>query len=701
MRADMKEQIRLFSSDLDGTLTGKPDATLAFRRTWDRMREERAAGGRAAEERPLLVYNSGRLLPHTLEHLQQCGLPDPDYLICGVGTLIYDFGERHIVKVFSDTLNTGWNRQLVRETILEYKDIGEQPQKYQNKFKSSWYLHDAPAERIDTIRQDLRDRGLSVNVVYSSSRDLDILPLYANKGNALRWLLDRLEIPADRCLVAGDTGNDNSMFYIEGVHGIIVENAQPELLLATMELPTFTATKPFADGVLEGLIHFGVIERVADVSGEELTHLQYDPKLHSLVQSESFKSLSNEQLAFIDEAYDRAVDALKRNITPLGFSACSLTDNSFGSTDENYRSVWARDGAITVMNSLSIEDPDIRAAQRVTLTTLLEHVSTRGQVPSNIRIDSVTPDYSGVGDIASIDSGLWLVIAFYHYIRTTRDYQFMRNWAGEINHAMDWLEAQDSNADSLLEIPEAGDWMDLFGRSYNVLYDEVLWYSANICHGRLAELLGDFDLAGYRLRLAQNIKETINRKFWPSIKTENPRSFAEQQFSLGDTSYLLAEITPFNYDWRCDVYGNILAALFNVLSLERAKTAFQFMWGVGANEPGPVVNLYPPVSAGDPSWRPYYTVNLLNLPHHYHNGGVWPFIGAYWVMFISRLGLRDLAQQELYRLARVNHLGIEEPWEFNEWVHGKTGRPMGKRYQAWSAAGYIGAYYTLQVEMSG
>jgi hypothetical protein len=70
-------------------------------------------------------------------------------------------------------------------------------------------------------------------------------------------------------------------------------------------------------------------------------------------------------------------------------------------------------------------------------------------------------------------------------------------------------------------------------------------------------------------------------------------------------------------------------------------------------------------------------------------------------MFISRLGLRDLGQQELYRLAQLNKLGIEEDWEFNEWVHGQTGRPMGKRYQAWSAAGYLGAYYTLQIEMGG
>ena len=60
---------------------------------------------------------------------------------------------------------------------------------------------------------------------------------------------------------------------------------------------------------------------------------------------------------------------------------------------------------------------------------------------------------------------------------------------------------------------------------------------------------------------------------------------------------------------------------------------FRFLWGVGVNDPGPVKNLYPPVQAGDPEWREYYTVNLLNLPNHYHNGGIWPFIGGMWVRY--------------------------------------------------------------------
>ena len=132
--------------------------------------------------------------------------------------------------------------------------------------------------------------------------------------------------------------------------------------------------------------------------------------------------------------------------------------------------------------------------------------------------------------------------------------------------------------------------------------------------------------------------------------------------------------------------------------IDRARTAFRFMWGVGVNEPWPVANLYPVVQSGDPDWKAYYTVNLLNLPHHYHNGGLWPFVGGMWVRFIHRLGFHDVACRELVRLAKLNQLGRDQDWEFNEWAHGQTGKPMGKAFQAWSAACYLRACQEVEID---
>jgi len=220
-----------------------------------------------------------------------------------------------------------------------------------------------------------RLRDWRIAVVYSSSRDLDILPEYANKGNALLWLAETLKVEASRILVAGDTGNDISMFQLDDVFGIVVENAQPELLAATVHKNYFKAAKPFADGVLQGLLHFGVIDEIPDISGEEVEHRSYSPQIQAVLKSQVFGKLREDQIEYIDHAYEKAIEALKKNITPIGFSACSIADNTFANTDQNYRSIWARDGSITVMNSLGLDDADIRSCQEKTLVTLLENVN--------------------------------------------------------------------------------------------------------------------------------------------------------------------------------------------------------------------------------------------------------------------------------------------------------------------------------------
>jgi len=682
--------IRVFASDLDGTLLGNPESALRFKHAWEAL--DRA-------HRPVLVFNSGRTVKDTLSLVSARRLPEPEYIIGGVGTELFDFHRRQDVSEFNAEFGEGWDLKTVEAVMQATPGVQRQPPEFLHPYKSSWYLHRADRRQIDELRGRLAEAGLRVNVIYSSLRDLDVLPQCANKGYALDWLCRRLNIPLENVLVAGDTANDSAMFMLRGVHGIVVENAQPELFEAVVKLPVFVPRSVMADGVLEGLKHFGVVPDIPLPRSLPPRQRNGAAWRGMLFSSDAFRSLSEEERTLIATGYEKALDALRRNITPMGFSACSLADNTVTGTDANYRSVWARDGCFTVVQTIEMDDPDIRAAQRATLRTLLDAVAPNGQVPANVRIDDRSTEYTGVGGICSIDSGLWLIMAVYHYVTATGDLVMLAEYSAVLRRCMEWLTAHDSNNDGLIEVPEAGDWTDLFGRSYQVLYDEVLWYRANVCYGRLLEYQQEFERAADFLRWSQHIAGKIKASFWPSTTAE-PRAhaaFADRQSSLGDAQYLIAEITPFAFNWRCDVLGNILAFLTNVVDVERARTAFRFMWGVGVNQPYPVSNLYPAVHSGDPDWRPYYTVNLLNLPHHYHNGGHWPFIGGLWVRFIHRLGLHDLACHELVKLAEVNRLGRNTEWEFNEWVHGVTGRPMGKSYQAWSAAAYLRACQELQL----
>lgn len=420
-----------------------------------------------------------------------------------------------------------------------------------------------------------------------------------------------------------------------------------------------------------------------------------------LFNPEEYRALSADELALLQTGYPRAVEALRKNITPKGFTACSVQDNEVLGTDANYRAVWARDGAKTIVWTLDLDDPDIRDCQRNTFRTLLSHQAPGGQIPGHVLIETDQPEYGGVGGITSIDSGLWLIIALNRFCEATGDWSLAEEFRHGLQRAMDWIGAHDSNNCGLLEIPEAGDWTDLFARSYHILYDEVLWYRCLVCYTGILRRLGDDARADDYAKWAVHVHRTILRKFWPSTTaaSDGPLpSFSDVQFGLGDARYLVCEISPFGFSWRCDVYANLLAYMMNLVDRSRAMLTFRFLWGVGVNDPFPVRNLYPPVNAGDPEWRPYFTVNLMNLPNHYHNGGIWPFIGGLWVRFIHKLGMVQLAQREMVNLARLCSRGIDREWEFNEWHHGVTGRPMGKAFQAWSAASFIQACHDLHLD---
>lgn len=250
-----KGPVRMLSTDVDGTLMGNASALLRFKQTWE---------GLDPAQRPLLCYNSGRLTDDLIELIELEPLPVPDYLICGVGTSIYDYRGRKSIKSFHDILDEGWDLEAIEGLLRDLPGIAKQPKRFQNAYKSSWYLPEASSEMITEIEQEIERHGFDLNVVYSSQRDLDILPKYANKGNALSWLLKHLKIPREETLAAGDTGNDSAMFHEKGIRGIIVGNAQPELHEATVGLPVYRAEGSSADGVLEGLLHFNVIDRIAE-----------------------------------------------------------------------------------------------------------------------------------------------------------------------------------------------------------------------------------------------------------------------------------------------------------------------------------------------------------------------------------------------------------------------------------------------------
>jgi len=123
--------VRLFSTDLDGTLLGNPEASQRFKTAWTVL---------SSEARPLLVYNSGRLVDDLRRFVDDGTLPAADFYVGGVGTQVFDVKAGRMLDELYAHLAEGWDRARVREIAGRFPAVRPQPDEFQHEFKSSWFL---------------------------------------------------------------------------------------------------------------------------------------------------------------------------------------------------------------------------------------------------------------------------------------------------------------------------------------------------------------------------------------------------------------------------------------------------------------------------------------------------------------------------------------------------------------------------------
>lgn len=404
--------------------------------------------------------------------------------------------------------------------------------------------------------------------------------------------------------------------------------------------------------------------------------------------------MNQKETNLVNDGKQRALDILHRCATPHGFKASA--------DPAGYPQVWGRDSIVTLLGAIASGDPELIAAGRASLDSLGSAQSCWGLVPLNI-----TPEtgYISTENAGACDANLWYILGQYALFQATGDRQaFSKAWP-RIIRALNWLQYQDMNECGLLEIPEAGNWMDLISIRYNTLYDNVLYYAATLIYEQVCSQIPELSTDVPCHNSADSIHERLNLLFWidrcwvASHFAEHLEKLKAIRLEWFMLYYNIGTISsrPFYLPWVafreygdwCDSLGNLLAILTGVADGHRAEHILRYMLQVGMAEPYPTKAIYPPIYPGESAWREYYRSRNLNLPHQYHNGGIWPMVGGFHVAALVRRNWQAEAERLLVRLANANRQGFHSNWEFNEWMHGETGHPMGFAHQAWSAAMFL------------
>lgn len=234
-------------SDLDGTLVdGSRSDGLSKLKQWIVDNKSRVIFGIA----------SGRNKKITQEAFAKYDLPDPDILICSAGSEIY-YTEKCIPdNGWQSHINYQWKRTELQKELLAFPGIRMQEPAAQWPYKLSYYVNDRfNDDDMANLYKFLDDRKLKAKILLTENKFLDILPLRASKGHAVRYLSYKWKIPLENFITAGNSGNDKDMLTGK-TKAIVVANYSPELEELKDNKLIYFAKSDLSEGILEGIIHY-------------------------------------------------------------------------------------------------------------------------------------------------------------------------------------------------------------------------------------------------------------------------------------------------------------------------------------------------------------------------------------------------------------------------------------------------------------
>ena len=242
---------RLMIFDIDDTLLGDKDSEKMFSNFLASRSDDVGYG-----------VATGRTIDSAIEVLKEHNFLLPDFIISSVGSEIYyRNSEEEYVFATGWEAHTShkWKRDKIVEIMKRFDNLEYQESETQRKHKASYYVQGELD--LDALKILFNENKIRANLILSHKQYLDILPMRASKGRAIRYLAYRWNIPHESILVAGDSGNDEDMLTGE-LLGVVVANHSDELAKLKGRRRIYFSRQSYAAGVMEGVRYYNFIEEV-------------------------------------------------------------------------------------------------------------------------------------------------------------------------------------------------------------------------------------------------------------------------------------------------------------------------------------------------------------------------------------------------------------------------------------------------------
>jgi sucrose-phosphate synthase len=247
---------RALFTDLEQNLVGNPVALQQFIGV---MREHHQA--------VILGIATGRRIDTALSLLRKHGIPRPDVLISSLGTRIHYGPALDEDTYWAANIDHNWSPQRILRELEDLPGMMLQPKVEQTPFKISYYYDAGQAPAVDEIVMRLHKQDLTANVILASDQYLDILPSPSSKGQALRYVSQRLEFPLEQTLVAGGSGADEDMMRGNTLAVIVANRHHEELSELVEQERIYFAERLHALGILEAIEHYDFFGECGGTAG--------------------------------------------------------------------------------------------------------------------------------------------------------------------------------------------------------------------------------------------------------------------------------------------------------------------------------------------------------------------------------------------------------------------------------------------------